>query len=52
MASIDFSGINQSINNSINKLKAYLARLNDTEKYGWLIIIAGIVLLIVGAIMW
>lgn len=46
------SSINQSINNTINNIKAYVAQLNDTEKYGWLLILAGIVLVIVGMVLW
>ena len=52
MASFDISGINQSINNTINNIKSYVERLNDIEKYGWLMILAGIVLIIVGLVLW
>jgi len=52
MPSFDISELNDSINEMIQKIKDYAARLNNTEKYGWLLIGVGVLLVMIALLLW
>lgn len=52
MVTIDMSNINATINETIDKLKSYIESLNEKEKIAWILIVAGVLLVILSLVMW
>lgn len=52
MEKIDLASINEAINEYAELVQTYFRRLNQNEKIGWILNGTGVVLIIIGLIVW